>query len=86
MTKVTLGPETVDKIFMAWKVSDYQIRSGELEAYFIARIWARVDKRYLQEFGDWLWPQGGNLRQDNKKYYIDFRDEAQASFFLLKWL
>lgn len=76
MTKVTFGPETVGKIYTDWIVSEYQRRDGDC-------LWD-----YLQEFGAWLRPQGGTLRRDNYRYYIDFHDldRASASFFMLKYL
>ena len=81
MTKVTLGPETVDKIYTVWRISEYQRMNADVPRYLYL-----MEKRYLQKFGDWLWAQGGNIRRDNKKYYIDFREPERASFFMLKWL
>ena len=81
MTKATLGPDTVDKIYTAWRISVYQRMGAEVPRYLYI-----MEKRYLRDFGDWLWSHGGNLRRDNKKYYIDFREPDRASFFMLKYL
>ena len=84
MTKATLGPDTVDKIWHNFKGSDgldYTTTSRHRTA---SLAWASRSERLT--FGNWVWAQGGSLRRDNKKYYIDFREPDRASFFMLKYL
>lgn len=84
MTKATLGPDTVDRIW-------HHFRKGDGLDYTTtpshrARSLAFANRSEQLAFGNWVWSQGGSLRRDNKKYYIDFREPDRASFFVLKYL
>lgn len=38
------------------------------------------------DFSSWLWSQGINLVRDNKLYYLEFLNESDASFFILRYV
>lgn len=54
---------------------------------FIPKSIKRAHRKssHRQKFENWLWEQGGNIVQENKKLGIMFHTDQQAIMFLLKW-
>lgn len=49
--------------------------------------YSRVNRRYTGKgFEEWLFSLGGFIIQDHGKLYLDFTDDQQASYFILKYL
>lgn len=75
-----LAPEVLETVWTRW----YQWHTGR-----------DADLRYCnlhrqsyraRQFENWLFEQGAEVRQINKKRHLRFYNERTATLFLLRWL
>jgi hypothetical protein len=77
---VTVGPDTLNKIWQDWRISQGQ-PLGVWD-----RSYQRVSRDHTgKKFEDWLFSQGAMVFQENGRRYLRFLDAEQATFFLLQY-
>jgi hypothetical protein len=84
-----IGSEFTKKIFLRWLVdSGYESQLSVAAPAYLFKTLRGVSPRdgLRRRFDDWLWKQGGLLKQKNGKLYIEFIDPEFAVLFSLKWL
>lgn len=65
--------------------------------YFLKKYYPYEDRKFIKfiflnretirtHFDSWLWVHGAIIRQKNKKHFLEFINEYQASIFVLKYL
>lgn len=79
-----LGPDILNSIWIKWYRTAYKIQRISV----IDNDYSHVPRaaHHAQIFEKWLWKQGAEIRRKNKKCYLHFFDEQNATFFMLKWL
>lgn len=84
MKNALVSTEILDKIWNQWL--DQQELTKYERLYVLGRPYDSTVQRSnkVDRFQIWLFNQGGSIRRINKKFYIEFSDPSQASFFLLR--
>ncbi len=77
----TVSPEQLDRIYHNWAVA----RNGRTYLSIWLRSYARVARgsAIAQQFENWVFEQGGEIVQLNKKRYIKFNSIENYTAFLL---
>lgn len=85
MKKTLVSTEILDKIWNQWL--EQQELTNHERSYSVGRPYGATMRRSnkVDRFQIWLLNQGGSIRRINKKFYIEFSDPSQASFFLLRY-
>lgn len=77
MKRIT--PNQLDTVYSRWST----INNGTV----YNRSYQRVSRfrGYSTKFEDWLYEQGGVVKQENHKRFAEFADEEQWILFVLQW-
>lgn len=77
----TVSPEQLDRIYHNWSVA----RNGRTYLTNWMKSYARVARGSVvaQQFENWIFEQGGEVFQLNKKRYIKFNSVENYTAFLL---
>lgn len=84
MKKAIISTEVLDKIWNNW-LSTQPLTNYERQ-WVLGRPFGGVESRRSNKkvkFENWLFSRGGSIRRINKKFYIEFSDPAQATYFML---
>ena len=73
----------LNKVWFRWTDDTYSASTSEL---YYSRDYARVSRRSAaaQQFELWLWAEGASIRRENKKCYLEFHTEDDATAFVLR--
>ena len=85
MAKATyLESDVLDRVWWRWleTAGPTQYEMSYLKVSY-NRVPRRINK--VQRFEQWLFMQGGEVRQISGKRYVQFTDEQEAMLFALKW-
>lgn len=79
MTAALLAPEVLETVWNRWHEQQY----GDLAS----RRYCRLHRQNFRarEFESWLFEQGAEVRQINKRRHLRFYNERTATLFLLRW-
>ena len=81
MELTTVSPETLDKVWQTWRME----HSAPNDVW--PRSYVKVSRNYGpgRQFEEWLFTEGAMVKQINRERHLQFLDENQASYFLLRW-
>jgi len=74
-----LGPDIFQKVWVSFA------KDKPAEKWYNHIHYESSSLRVRHEFQIWLWDQSASIRRRDNKYYLEFFNEADAMFFLLKW-
>lgn len=71
----------LNKVWTKW------IDSTQTGYNYEPRDYARVARRgsMARKFEDWLWQEGAAIRRANKKCFLEFHSEDDATAFVLRY-
>ena len=80
MELTTVGPDTLDEVWRKWR-GEHSKPDDVWETSY-----QRVTRRFGgKQFEEWLFTEGAVVQQINGKRHLQFMDENQASYFLLRY-
>ena len=84
-TTMRIDSETLLTIYKKWLTHCYPNSAAE-KLRWIYEI-ERLNLSYGdgRDFDLFIWGSGGHIRQEYGKRYLEFFDERDATFFLLRW-
>lgn len=88
-----LAPEVLDRVWwkylaniMPTKIAYVQVMLKDRIDYKISYAGEHRSVKVAQEFEQWLFDQGAEVRQIKGKRYLQFVDASSATLFAMKWL
>jgi hypothetical protein len=81
MELTTVSPETLDEVWRKWR------EENSIPTDIWERSYTHVTRRFglAKKFEEWLFTEGAIVQQIKGKRHLQFMDENQASYFLLRY-
>jgi hypothetical protein len=84
MTKSRTSPETLDAAYNEWRTHNVQNTPHYSNWRRSYQKTYRLDS-INQRFEHWVNSQGGEIRQENKRRFIEFENDERRLQFVLSW-
>ena len=83
-TDYELDTEFLQKVWSCWRENNIKARPISLRSTYSRFNSLPRSNRFVRQFEDWLWLQGGEVKQRDRRRYIRFFDEDRLLLFILK--
>jgi hypothetical protein len=91
MDKLILKPEDLDAAYRYWRkqVRTYSYKKSSTMVTELVAAWEhtisyqKMDRIHNKDFEDWIWDQGGSIKQEQGKRYLIFSEYERGIEFKL---
>ena len=72
----------LDKVWSKWLTS----KGSSPRTLYLSRTYTNISRNIpiAKQFEDWLWQEGAMIKRENKKCYLQFFNDDDATMFVLR--